>query len=61
MTARTLPWPQTGRGAPLCAGGDFRDSPMKWFWPRASISSRRTRPPGACRRVTLRPSMREHC
>jgi len=35
--------------------------PMKWLCPKASISSKRTRPPGAWRRVTLRPSMREHC
>lgn len=35
--------------------------PMKWLGPKASISSSRTRPPGAWRGVTLRPSMREHC
>lgn len=44
-----------------CWEEDSRDSPMKWFWPKASISSKRTRPPGAWRRVTLLPSMREHC
>lgn len=40
---------------------DFHNSPMKWLCPKASISSKRTRPPGVWRRVTLRPSMREHC
>lgn len=44
-----------------CWVGDFHNSPMKWLGPKASISSKRTRPPGAWRRVTLRPSMREHC
>jgi hypothetical protein len=41
--------------------GGFCNSPIKWLCPKASISSKRTRPPGAWRGVTLRPSMREHC
>lgn len=45
----------------MCWRADFHNSPMKWLCPKASISSKRTRPPGAWRRVTLRPSMREHC